>query len=255
MKALRPFALLSFLAAAGISAAQTTALGTKPDITSAPAAGGALVGPMEIVQLLAALGLVGALLKWGLPWIISKSRNGKTGKGLVRVEESVPVGPGQLHVVEVEGRRLLVGSTAQTISLISELNIPHITIQQPGFASEQIDDAPAFFEMVDERLQEPEPAPEPKAKRQVVKGKAAVVKEVVPDDDEGGLDFEQALALITSAKRRSGIAEASPSAAAEAAPAAKPAKAKTVKHKPAATQELTEEEIHAALERIKTLTR
>lgn len=57
-----------------------------------------------------------ALRRWGAAGV------GRAARGRVRIVETVPVGPQRfLLLVEVDGRRLLIGATAQSFTLLAEL--------------------------------------------------------------------------------------------------------------------------------------
>lgn len=99
-------------------------------------------GMMPMVQMLVALGIVAALLKFVLPKLspsLKTKFNSSLGSTL-RVEESTTVPGGSICVISVRGRTLLIGVNPQTISLLSDL-----TASERETAKE-----PAFFEMVDQ---------------------------------------------------------------------------------------------------------
>lgn len=57
------------------------------------------------------------LRRWGGTFIGTKSP-----RGYMHIVESLPVGPQRyLHIVEVDGRRYLIGVTPQSFSFIAEL--------------------------------------------------------------------------------------------------------------------------------------
>lgn len=113
------------------------------------AAGGP--GPMQFVQMVVALAVVASLLKWGLPTLFRKFGGKLTGSPLgstIRVEETTTLGSNCLHVVQVRGRTLLIGSTPQTMSCLADLSDEAEALRQE----------PAFFEAVDAALRHEEPA-------------------------------------------------------------------------------------------------
>ena len=118
--ALIPFA--SSLAA--LSAADP--LGTRPS----PAAFDASpVGIGPVVQLLVALGLVGAGIKFALPWIVRRfgGRLSTEIGGTIRIEESAAFPGGRLYVVEARGRTLLLGTTPQSVNCLADLTANDFT--------------------------------------------------------------------------------------------------------------------------------
>lgn len=79
------------------------------------------LGIMPMIQMLVALAIVGGLVKWAMPKALGKvSRLGKSGE--ITVEASQALGAGTVHVISVRGRTLLVGATANNMSLLAELS-------------------------------------------------------------------------------------------------------------------------------------
>jgi flagellar biogenesis protein FliO len=79
-----------------------------------------------LVQMLIALGIVGFLLKWLLPKLAGKwldPAKTKPGKSIV-VLESTPLGATQLHLLEVQGQKLLIAATSTTTSLLKDFSHP-----------------------------------------------------------------------------------------------------------------------------------
>jgi flagellar protein FliO/FliZ len=89
---------------------------TAPDSTW-PAGG-------ELTRSLVAIFVVFGLLS-ALAWLARRGRCGnfgRPGRSLVKVEGAVPLGERRsLMVVSVEGRRLLLGLTPMSVSLVTEL--------------------------------------------------------------------------------------------------------------------------------------
>lgn len=131
------------------SAEAKPALGTKADIVapSQPlSTNEPVVGGMQFVQMIVALGLVFALLKFGLPKLV-----GKMGKRLstplnssIQVEESANFGAGSLQVITARGKTLLIAVTQSGVSCLADL-----TDDSTKSAQE-----PAFFELFDSAKQE-----------------------------------------------------------------------------------------------------
>ena len=82
------------------------------------------IGPM--IQMLIALGIVIFLLKWLLPKIADKwfAPNKSTRSGLIKVVESSPLGNAVLHLIEVDGNKLLVASHSQGVTLMTSISHP-----------------------------------------------------------------------------------------------------------------------------------
>lgn len=112
-----------------------------------------IIDGAQVLQMLLAVGGVGAALRWGMPWAIKKFGRGKAasqGGSEISLESSTGIGAASLHVVSIEGRRFLVGATPQSVSLVAELN------EAPSAQAE-----PAFFDHLDavmDREASPEPA-------------------------------------------------------------------------------------------------
>lgn len=121
-----------------------TDLGTKPDLTvsaqtSAPS--GPVVGGMEIAQLVIVLGAIFLLLKFGLPKLIAKygKRISTPFDSGIQLQESANFGGGNLQVIKVRGKTLLLAVTQTGVNCLADLTD----------APEQTDIDPAFFELLD----------------------------------------------------------------------------------------------------------
>jgi flagellar biogenesis protein FliO len=144
---------------------------TKPDmVAKAPASP---VPVLDLLQMLVALGVVFALVKWGLPKVVAKmgARLSTPVGSAISVEESAAFGGGQLSVVSVRGRTLLLAVSPQGVTCLADLT------EQPSPAPEQ----PAFFEVLDS---------------------ADPAKAVVHEPEEGAMSMDEALSLISTAKDR-----------------------------------------------------
>lgn len=241
-----------------------------------------LVDFWGLAQLAVALGAVAALIKWGLPWVMKKMRTESSAKGSIQVLESVSLGAAQLQLVKALDRTLLIGMTAQSTRLIADLTgTGHSTLAQAlAEAPTQQEPAPGtkidlkvdeddrvFFEMVDAAMEEeeevkPQPKRVKKAAPRAVISRQVIEEEEVSDD----MTFQEALALIQAAKKRSGMAVEEPAPSkprtrlpdpAKAAKAARPVKTVvgTAAYAAAEPQELSDREIQDALDRIKRLSR
>jgi len=153
---IRFFAFLMALVP-GVASSQAALEKTKPDLVSGVAAGSG-IDFGNFIQMMLALAVVGALIRYGLPKLaplFSKKLSTPLGSSL-RIEESASFGAGQICVVQVRGRTLLVGATASSIEMLVDL-----TEDDRREASE-----PAFFELLDEQQRSPKavvsmPAEEP----------------------------------------------------------------------------------------------
>jgi flagellar biogenesis protein FliO len=258
--------------------AQQGVLGSKPSLVQPPAgAAGPGIGVWEVAQLFLALALVAALLKWGLPWIIKRAVSQTGARGAIVVKETASLGACQLHLVETQGRTLLIGSSGQSVSLISDLSqaSPSVSDQAPdssqqaapttGPSDESLSDEDrVFFEFLDARMSEDaesisnravieqpvkKPAKSANKSSKKPQPQPETAERVQEPRQESGEDMsmDEAVALIASAKRRAGI---KPEPAASSAP-----RTEAPTRKPAPAKAPTDDEILAALERISKLTR
>ncbi len=113
---------ITLLASSLVAFAAADPLGTK----ASPAAFDASpVGMGPVFQMLIALALVGAGVKFALPWIVARlgGRMATGVGGSIRVEESATFPGGKLYIVEARGRTLLLGATSQNINLLADLTV------------------------------------------------------------------------------------------------------------------------------------
>lgn len=150
-------------------------LGTKKDVVATATNTSPIVQPGDLFQMVIALVIVGALVKWVLPKMVTKlSRRVSTPLGSsIRVEETATIGANQLQVVTVRGRTLLLGLTTTGVNCLADLT-------EPTKAPEQ----PAFFEVLD--------AADP--------SKAVVTEAAEPANDE--MSMQDAMELIAAAQSR-----------------------------------------------------
>lgn len=123
------------------------------------AAGG--IGFQSLAQMLIALAIVVVLIRWLVPKYASKfGKRPKVNTNNPDIEEvgALALGPNQAHLIKVRGRTLLVGSSAQGVSLIADLTddagVFHLPIQEPASSQPQayIEPGPTDFDSVLERL-------------------------------------------------------------------------------------------------------
>lgn len=135
-----------FVALAGlllVSAVGAQNLGTKADLVGkSPTSAGPIVQPMDMVQMLVALGVVVFLLKWVLPKVIGRLGRRFTTQagGTIRVVESASFGAGQLQIVDVRDKTLLLSVTATGVTFLTDLT-PSTTTTAPV--------PEAFFDVLD----------------------------------------------------------------------------------------------------------
>lgn len=118
-------------------------MGTKPDIVvqQPPASS---VGPWDLAQMVVALAIVFALLKWALPKVVARMNKRLVTKAgsSITVEESASFGGGNLQIVNARGRTLLICVTPSAVSCLADLT----------HAPQTENAEPAFFEMVDKAV-------------------------------------------------------------------------------------------------------
>lgn len=126
--------------------------GTKAEPVGGAAATAASPGVMPFVQLLFALGIVFVLVKYALPrFLIKATQKGFGSSAGIKLEESMPIPGGALHVINARGKSLLIATHSTGVSLISELGS---TTQEPIFldvlAAEAERPEPPIFAMANE---------------------------------------------------------------------------------------------------------
>jgi hypothetical protein len=112
---------LALLGAAATSQSTDPLSATKPDpVAKAP---GTDAGWFSALQMLGAVLLVGAAVRWGLPkWLKTRPKGMRaSGDGSLRVLETVANGAGTFQIVEAMGRQFLVASGASGATLLAEL--------------------------------------------------------------------------------------------------------------------------------------
>lgn len=176
----------------------TTTLGTKPDLqttggkTSGPAAGG-----FDLIQMLLALGIVAFLLKVGLPKLVGKFGKRLTPKlnSSIEIEESAAFGAGNLNVVTVRGRTLLLAVTQSGVSCLADLTEPPTQTKK--------EEPAAFFELLDRAQDEP-----------VTDSPVFAVAEIPEPDvtsSDAEMTIDQAKELLLAARSRIGAPTAAES--------------------------------------------
>jgi len=105
-------------------AQQTSFPGTKKDVLSAPVTGGTSgLGVLQLAQMLIAIGIVFAVIKYILPRIatrMGKRLNTKLGSD-IKIEESASFAGGMLYVVQARGKSLLISVGTQGVTCLADL--------------------------------------------------------------------------------------------------------------------------------------
>ena len=151
-------------------------LGTRPNPVQ-PASQSTAGGMNDLVQLGIALVVIVAALKWLAPMVLAKLQ-GRVRTPLsssLHVEESATFGAGQLSVVTVRGRTLLLGTTSQSVVFLADLTEADLA----------------------ERAQ-PEPFVD------LLDRSEGIAPDLTGKDDldTGGIDMAEAVAVISQAKQR-----------------------------------------------------
>lgn len=122
--------------------ATTEALGKADLVLPKTSANSSIFSGWQFLQMLLALAIVFALLKFMLPKVVAKMGKSLTSSGGsgIRILETANFGAGTLQVVEVHGKTLLLGVSQNGVNLITDLTN----------SSSQNDSEPAFFELVDQ---------------------------------------------------------------------------------------------------------
>ena len=99
------------------------------------------VGFFPVVQMVLALIVVLALVKWVMPLLVKKysNRSVKGSTGGIRIEETTTMGPANLSVVSVRGRTLLLGATAENVTCLADLTV--VEAEPPTF-QDLLDESP-----------------------------------------------------------------------------------------------------------------
>jgi flagellar biogenesis protein FliO len=140
--------IVAFLTPIAVGA--QTAFGTKADMVAKPAANAQATGMMPLFQMLIALVIVGAALKWGMPFLIQKFGKQKlNSQGSLKIEETLPFAGGHLYIVNVRDRQLLLSVTGTSVNCLADLSEPGAKLPEP----------PLFAEIVQKEVDRPNVAP------------------------------------------------------------------------------------------------
>ena len=94
---------------------------TRPGLVSSPRPASSGIGWCSLAQMGLAVAAVAVGIRWAIPKLLRPFPRSQSGPGAVRVLETRQLGPAGLHLVEVEGRRLLLAVTPASVELITEL--------------------------------------------------------------------------------------------------------------------------------------
>lgn len=134
----RSFALILFALSSSLALADDGLLGTKGDGTSAlqgPASSGG-----NLLQMIIAVLVVFGLMKYFLPKMVAKF-GGKLNPGIgsaIKIEESASFQGGNLYLVSVKDRSILIGVAGTSITTLADLG-----------SNNKPDPGPTFMEYLD----------------------------------------------------------------------------------------------------------
>lgn len=136
-------------------------LGTRTDATPSVAGGSSPVGIMSMIQMLVALGIVVALVKFVLPKFLGKVAK-PTSEGDITIESTASLNAsGSLHIVSARGRTLLIGATPTGMTCLADLTEdaePAPLLEETPVAAPK--KAQSFEEMLaSATIADPKPAP------------------------------------------------------------------------------------------------
>ena len=169
--------LFSSLGLLTLTSAQS--LGTKKDLSTGNASpAGPIVQPMDMVQMVLALCIVAAIIKWVLPKAIARMGKRITTPlgSTINLEESAAFGGGQLQIVTVRGKTLLLCVATSGVTCLADLTEPT--------AAPNVE-PPAFFDVLDSA----DPT-------------KAVVTADTGGTEEGEMSMEDAISLISATQSR-----------------------------------------------------
>lgn len=127
-------------------------------------AGQTAPGLPPILPTLIALGLVYALIRWGVPFAAKFFTKNSTRSEMIAVRESATLGTQQVHLVSVMGRVLLIGTSPNGTSLLADLTetptapntifaeVLHSEVQHPPAPYEVVNSTEPDADRVNEAL-------------------------------------------------------------------------------------------------------
>lgn len=127
-------AALSSLALPSFAGPGQPVFGTKADPSPSPTQAPGL-GFMPFLQMMFALGIVLVLVKFLMPKLLgglNKKIVAKSGGG-IEIEESATIGGGQLYVVNVRDKSLLLCASQSGVTCLTELGPKKPKVEQPLF--------------------------------------------------------------------------------------------------------------------------
>lgn len=125
----------STLSAVALAGDALSGMKSDPIATNASATGSGGVGLMALVQMLVALAIVLAVVKYALPKFASTfNKRLATGTGSsIKIEESAAFAGGNLYVVSVRGKELLLSASASGVACLADLTEGPTAPEAPGF--------------------------------------------------------------------------------------------------------------------------
>lgn len=143
MNGFRRLLMVSFLIPA-LAGAQ--ALGTKANSSALAGGASSPVGIMPLFQMLLALGIVFALLKFGLPKVASRLNKHLATplNSSIRIEESANFAGGALYLVNVKKRSLLISVGSQGVSCLADVTETPTASTEPATFEELVQSAPEW---------------------------------------------------------------------------------------------------------------
>lgn len=134
-------------------------LGTRTEAGPSVAGGSSPVGILPMIQMMVALGIVIALVKYVLPKFMGKVAK-PTNAGEINIESTAALNAsGSLHIVTARGRTLLIGATPTGMTCLADLteDADDVTEEVPVAAPTK---AKSFEELLaSATIADPEPAP------------------------------------------------------------------------------------------------
>jgi flagellar biogenesis protein FliO len=84
------------------------------------------MGVLPVIQMVLALAIVIAAVKWLMPLALKKfgKRWTSPSGAAIKIEESAAIGPAHVFVVTVRGKTMLLGATAESVTCLADLTAP-----------------------------------------------------------------------------------------------------------------------------------
>ncbi len=170
-------------------------LGTKKDVVSpATTTTAPIVQPWDLLQMFVAVAVVAVLLKWVLPKVIAKlgKRISTPVGSSISVEETASFGGGQLQIVKVRSKTLLLSIGSTGVTCLADLTESLSTDQE----------AKVFFDYLDEAKDKNPTIETASAAAVLMDGGPSEDPSTPRDAPQSELSMEDAIALISAAQSR-----------------------------------------------------